>query len=427
MVGLIRRLLILAGGVGVLALLLLGQPRAFTTSAEADIVPGEVLVKFRPGTPAQVVAEVHRQNGGRVKEEIPGIAVQVVLVPPGQERARAAAYARNPNVLFAEPNGIWQAVGFPNDPPNDPRFGDQWGLHNTGQNGGTADADIDAPEAWGISTGSQDIIIAILDTGIDQSHEDLKDKLLADNLNFSGSKTVDDRYGHGTHVAGIAAALTNNDLGVAGTCPACMLLNVKVLNDNGFGSWDAIAKGIVAAADAGAKVINMSLGGYYYSNTVEAAVNYAWGEGAVLVAAAGNDNTDRKLYPAAYEKVIAVGATDNKDQKASFSNYGGWVDIGAPGVSILSTAPDHGNRIWGRGVKYAYGSGTSMATPFVSGVAGLVWARGSCPTNDNGCVRNKIESSADSVGALSNYWTSGRRVNACRAVGGSCPYHPGTP
>jgi thermitase len=264
MVGLIRRLLILAGGVGVLALLLLGQPRAFTTSAEADIVPGEVLVKFRPGTPAQVVAEVHRQNGGRVKEEIPGIAVQVVLVPPGQERARAAAYARNPNVLFAEPNGIWQAVGFPNDPPNDPRFGDQWGLHNTGQNGGTADADIDAPEAWGISTGSQDIIIAILDTGIDQSHEDLKDKLLADNLNFSGSKTVDDRYGHGTHVAGIAAALTNNDLGVAGTCPACMLLNVKVLNDNGFGSWDAIAKGIVAAADAGAKVINMSLGGYYY-------------------------------------------------------------------------------------------------------------------------------------------------------------------
>jgi thermitase len=147
----------------------------------------------------------------------------------------------------------------------------------------------------------------------------------------------------------------------------------------------------------------------------------------VLVAAAGNDNTDRKLYPAAYEKVIAVGATDNKDQKASFSNYGGWVDIGAPGVSILSTAPDHGNRIWGRGVKYAYGSGTSMATPFVSGVAGLVWARGSCPTNDNGCVRNKIESSADSVGALSNYWTSGRRVNACRAVGGSCPYHPGTP
>jgi thermitase len=132
MVGLIRRLLILAGGVGVLALLLLGQPRAFTTSAEADIVPGEVLVKFRPGTPAQVVAEVHRQNGGRVKEEIPGIAVQLVLVPPGQERARAAAYARNPHVLFAEPNGIWQAVDFPNDPPNDPRFEDQWGLNNTG-------------------------------------------------------------------------------------------------------------------------------------------------------------------------------------------------------------------------------------------------------------------------------------------------------
>jgi thermitase len=426
MVGLVRRLLILAGGVGVLALLLLGQPRAFTTSAEADIVPGEVLVKFRPGTPAQVVAEVHRQNGGRVKEEIPGIAVQVVLVPPGQERARAAAYARNPHVLFAEPNGIWQAVDFPNDPPNDPRFGDQWGLNNTGQNGGTADADIDAPEAWDIRTGSQDIIIAILDTGIDQSHEDLKDKLLADNLNFSGSKTVDDRYGHGTHVAGIAAAVTDNRLGVAGTCPACRLLNVKVLNDNGFGSWDAVAKGIVNAADRGAKVINMSLGGYSASKTVEEAVNYAWDKGAVLVAAAGNDNTTSPLYPAAYDNVIAVAATDNQDQKASFSNYGGWVDIGAPGVSILSTAPDHRNRLWIWGVKYAYGSGTSMATPFVSGVAGLVWATGACtdltiPSDRAECVRNKIESSADSVGALSNYWTSGRRVNACRAVGGSCP------
>jgi thermitase len=414
MVGLVRRLLILAGGVGVLALLLLGQPRAFTTSAEADIVPGEVLVKFRPGTPAQVVAEVHRQNGGRVKEEIPGIAVQVVLVPPGQERARAAAYARNPNVLFAEPNGIWQAVDF----PNDPRFGDQWGLHNTGQNGGTADADIDAPEAWVISTDSTGIVVAILDTGIDQSHEDLKDKLLADNLNFSGSKTVDDRYGHGTHVAGIAAAVTNNGLGVAGTCPACRLLNVKVLNDNGFGSWDAIANGIVAAADAGAKVINMSLGGYYYSNTVEAAVNYAWDKGAVLVAAAGNDNTDSPLYPAAYEKVIAVGATDNKDQKASFSNYGDWVDIGAPGVSILSTAPDHRNRLWIWGVKYAYGSGTSMATPFVSGVAGLVWAT-AC--DNNTCVRTAVEGNADRPSGLSGWWPSGGRLNACRAVGGPCP------
>jgi thermitase len=420
MVGSARRLLILLGAVGLLVLLLLGQQGTPTISAEADIVPGEVLVKFRPGTPGQAIADAHRQNGGRVREEIPGIDVQVVLVPPGQERARAAAYARNPNVLFAEPNGLWQAVAI----PDDPRFGEQWGLHNTGQNGGTADADIDAPEAWESTRGSTDIVIAILDTGIDQSHEDLKVKL-AGNLNFSGSKTVDDRYGHGTHVAGIAAAVTNNSLGVAGTCPACRLLNVKVLNDNGSGSWSGIANGIVAAADGGAKVINLSLGGYSASSTVAAAVDYAWGKGAVLVAAAGNDNTSSQLYPAAYDEVIAVAATDNKDQKASFSNYGNWVDIGAPGVSILSTAPDHPNRIWGRGVKYAYGSGTSMATPFVSGVAGLVWATGACTTNS--CVRTAVEGNVDTPSGLSGWWPRGGRLNACRAVGGSCSYQPGTP
>ncbi len=169
----------------------------------------------------------------------------------------------------------------------------------------------------------------------------------------------------------------------------------------------------------------MSLGGYSASSTVEAAVNYAWDKEAVLVAAAGNDNTTDMSYPAAYENVIAVGATDNNDQKASFSNYGDWVDIGAPGVNILSTAPDHSNRLWGRGVKYAYGSGTSMAMPFVAGVAGLIWAKGECTSDD--CVRYKIESSADSVGALFTYWTSGRRVNACTAMGGACSYHPATP
>ncbi len=403
--------------LAVLALALLtGQEGTPGAVAQTDIVPGEVLVKFRPGTPAQAIADAHRQNGGRVKEEIPGIGVQVVQVPPGQERARAAAYARNPNVLYAEPNGVWEVV----DPPNDPRFGEQWGLHNTGQSGGTADADIDAPEAWDTTAGSGTILIAILDTGIDQSHEDLKAKL-AGNVNFSSSRTVDDRYGHGTHVAGIAAAVTNNRLGVAGTCPACKLLNVKVLDDNGFGSWSAIANGIRWAADKGAKVINMSLGGYSASRTVEDAVNYAWGKGVVLVAAAGNDNTDSKLYPAAYDNVIAVAATNNKDEKASFSNYGDWVDIGAPGASILSTAPDHRNRIWGRGVKYAYASGTSMATPFVAGVAGLVWARGTCSTSDNACVRSAVEGNVDTPSALSGLWPSGGRLNACKAMGGSCP------
>jgi thermitase len=199
---------------------------------------------------------------------------------------------------------------------------------------------------------------------------------------------------------------------------------VKVLSDNGSGSWSAIANGIRWAADNGAKVINMSLGGYSASSTVQDAVNYAWGKGVVLVAAAGNDNTTSKLYPAAYDNVIAVAATDRNDRKASFSNYGDWVDIGAPGASILSTTPDHRSRIWGRGVKYAYGSGTSMATPFVAGVAGLVWAS-TCSTN--ACVRSAVEGNVDTPSALSGLWPSGGRLNACKAVGGSCTYHPGSP
>jgi len=163
----------------------------------------------------------------------------------------------------------------------------------------------------------------------------------------------------------------------------------------------------------------MILGGYSASSTVEAAVNYAWDKEAVLVAAAGNDNTTDMSYPAAYENVIAVGATDNNDQKASFSNYGDWVDIGAPGVGILSTAPDHSNRLWGRGVKYAYGSGTSMAMPFVAGVVGLVWATGACTAND--CVRSAVESNVDTPSGLNGWWPGGGRLNACKAVGGTCP------
>jgi thermitase len=386
------------------------------TSAQAptDFAAGEILVKFQPGTPANAIAEAHRQNGGQVQEIIPGINVQVVRVPVGHETDRVAAYARNPNVLFAEVNGLYYAVWV----LNDPRVGEQWQYNNTGQTGGTSDADIDAFEAWDVITGTSTVAIAILDSGIDQSHEDLKSKI-EKNVNFTTSRTVDDKYGHGTHVAGSAAAITNNSLGVAGTCPDCVLYNVKVLSDSGIGFTSWIAKGIIWAADNGARVINMSLGGGG-SSTLESAVNYAWGKGVVLAAAAGNSGTSDPLYPAFYDNVIAVAATDHNDAKASFSNYGAWVDVAAPGVNILSTAPDHRNRIWGSGVKYAMGSGTSMATPHVAGVAGLVWSTSLCSTvdpNDNEaiCVRSRIEDKADGISGTGTYWTKGR-INAHKAV-----------
>ncbi len=388
----------------VLAVLLVALlvPQAGTGPALAtdEFVPGEVLVKFRPGTPGTQVAAAHRQAGGEPRETIPGIDVQVVRVAPGRERAAVEAYRRNPNVAFAEVNGFYSAIQ-ETWTPNDPRYGQQWQYPK-----------IKAPEAWAVITGTSSVAIAILDTGIDQSHEDLKAKIVK-NVNFTTSRTVDDKYGHGTHVAGSAAAVTNNGLGVAGTCPNCILYNVKVLGDDGRGAWSWIANGIVWAANNGAKVINLSLGGSSGSSTVENAVNYAWDKGVVLAAAAGNSGSSSPTYPAFYDKVIAVAATDQKDNKASFSNWGSWVDVAAPGVSILSTAPDHRNRIWGSGVKYAYGSGTSMASPHVAGVAGLVWSTGKCATNS--CVRSRIEKGADKIAGTGTDWAHGR-LNAYNAV-----------
>jgi len=379
-----------------------------------EIVDGEILVKFKPGATGQAIADTHRRGGGQDKEPAGPHGVHVVSVPPGQERVRAAAYRSNPNVEFAEVNGFVYAIGFT---PNDPRYASQWQYENNGANGGVADADIDASGAWQLTMGSSNVAIAILDTGIDQSHEDLRTKIQK-NVNFVAGRKVDDGYGHGTHVAGSAGALTNNNVGVAGTCPSCPLYNVRVLDDRGSGPWSGVANGITWAADNGAKVINMSLGSYSPSQTLEAAVNYAWGKGVVIVAAAGNDGQNWGFYPAAYPNVISVAATDNRDNRASFSNYGSnWVTIAAPGANILSTATDHSSALFRTGPKYGTLSGTSMATPHVAGVAALVWSTGLCG-NNNGCVRTRLQETADKIAGTGEFWIHGR-LNACRAVGGT--------
>ncbi len=416
---------VLAGSFVLLLVLQSAQGPQSLASAQPliDFEPGEILVKFRPGTSPQGVSEAYRQNGVQEKAVIPGIDVKVLSVPVGRERSQVTALERNPNVLFAEVNGRYHAVDHGTSAyPNDSRFHDQWQYRNTGQNGGTTDADIDAYEAWtrdGGTKGNGNGPIAILDTGIDLSHEDLRgnSKKVDKDINFTTSSTTEDKYGHGTHVAGTAGSKTNNNsTGVSGTCPDCPLYNVKVLGDNGSGNWSWIANGITWSADpvrGASKVINMSLGSSGASSTVELAVNYAWGQGVVVVAAAGNDGNSSMFYPAAYTNVIAVAATDRNDAKASFSNYGAWVDVAAPGKDILSTAPDHANRIWKRGVTYGTISGTSMASPHVAGVAGLVWSTGTCSGSE--CVRNIIEQSADKIVGTGSYWRSGR-VNACRAV-----------
>lgn len=321
------------------------------------------------------------------------------MVPKGQAKDKAKAYGLNAKVVYAEPDFVAQVV----DSPDDPGFGNQWGM-----------VKVEAAQAWEITTGSSNINIAILDTGVDLDHPDLADKLIS-NINFSNSGTTDDVYGHGTHVAGIAAAITDNGVGVAGLGYNSTIMNVKVLSDIGAGLYSWIASGIIWAADNGAEIINMSLGGPSESSTLEEAINYAWNKGVVVVAAAGNNGDTTPMYPAYYTNCIAVAATDANDARASFSNYGDWVDVAAPGASIYSTLKN-GN--------YGYLSGTSMASPHVAGLAALVLTTVSDANGDgklNNEVRSRIEATCDDIGINGIGYG---RINAAQAVGGE-PVPPG--
>jgi len=392
-VKLVRIILIL----GLIAsLLLLAAPALGAGNGNAqNFAPDRVLVKFKAGTDEAARHAIHSRHGGSVIGEIPQLGIQVVRIPAGKALEKATGYRGEKAIEFAEPDFVAEAIGV----PNDPYLTNQWGVTK-----------IQAPQAWDVTTGDESIKIAILDTGVDQDHEDLASKIVA-NKNFSSSGTVDDRYGHGTHVAGIAAASTNNGVGIAGVGYNCAIMNVKVLDDTGSGYYSWIANGIIWAADNGAKVISMSLGGSLASSTLESAVNYAWSKGVVLVAAAGNDGKTTPVYPAYYANCIAVAATDQNDVKASWSNYGSWVDVAAPGVNIFSTLPNHTNKI---GIlNYGSLSGTSMATPQVAGLAGLVWATPYGTSNTN--VRSRVESTADPIAGTGTYWQYGR-INAYKAV-----------
>lgn len=279
--------------------------------------------------------------------------------------------------------------------PNDPYFSQQWGPQK-----------IQAPAAWAFSTSSPNVKIAVLDTGIDLNHQDLFGKVLT-SVNYSSSSTTSDVYGHGTHVSGSATAITNNNIGIAGVGGSSPLINVKVLDDSGSGTWDGVASGIVWAADNGANIINMSLGSTSATSAVESAVNYAWGKGVLIAAAAGNNGNTTPFYPAYYANSIAVAATDSNDQLASFSNRGDWVDVAAPGVNILSSLP---------GNQYASWNGTSMATPHVSGLAALLWTK-VIDTNGDGFINDEvricIQDNADNIGISG---IGNGRINAYRAV-----------
>jgi thermitase len=334
-----------------------------------------------------------------VKETIPGIGVQVVTVPKGQAMARVKAYSSNARVAYAEPDFVVQAAGA----PDDPYLSEQWALTM-----------VKAADAWGITVGRPDVTVAILDTGIDLDHPDLASKIIS-NVNFTTSPTVDGICSHGTHVAGIAAACTNNGIGIAGLGYSSSLMNVKVIGDDGLGYYSWVTKGVIWAADNGARVINLSLGGSSASSTLESAVNYAWNKGVVVVAAAGNDGNSTPCYPAYYTNCIAVAATDWCDNLASWSNRGDWVDVAAPGRYIYSTVANN---------SYDYMGGTSMASPHVAGLAALVFTVAT-DTNGNGRlndeVRARIQATCDDIGVSG---IGAGRINAYKAVAGGTTIPP---
>ena len=314
-----------------------------------DYVADEVLVGITSRNPSSDLLQFLESHGAEVIAELPELGVLQIRVPAGQVLWFVTNLGELPGVAYAEPNYYIQMV---DTIPSDPGWANQYGP-----------AAIRAPQGWDLSTGSAAVTIAILDTGVDLGHPDVAGKIVPGYDFVNNDAVPQDDNGHGTHVAGIAAALANNGIGIAGISWGARLMPVKVLNAGGSGTYANAAAGVVWAADQGAQIINLSLGGSLPSSVLEDAVIYAYDKGATLVAASGNAGSNLVLYPARYPQVIAVAATDSANNRAGFSNYGAEIDMAAPGVSIYSTTLGGG---------YGYRSGTSMAAPMVAGAAAIL-------------------------------------------------------
>ncbi len=397
-------------------------------AAQANYDPHTVIVKYVPGTSAgERDGLLGRLGASGAVATIKGVGAQVVRVS-GDPAAAAAELNRSPDVLYAEPNEILRTQAV----PDDPRFGELYGLDNNGQTGGSADADVDAPEGWDLAglaafpaTGG--VRVGIVDTGIDQTHPDLAGKTAAcaqsrGLLIFAGQiseGSCADDNDHGTHVAGTIAANADNGIGVAGVAFDAQLVICKALGGPlGTGTTADVANCIGWVHEQGAKVISMSLGGGA-STTLRSAVTNAWEGGgpggSVIVAAAGNDGDATVNYPAGYPEAVSVAATDASDARADFSNANADVEVAAPGVDVLSTVPGGG---------YEAFSGTSMATPHAAGVTAVLWQLD--PGAAASTIRSRLDAAVDDLGTPGRDASFGfGRVNLCKAAGGSCAYSGG--
>jgi len=343
----------------------------------AKYVSDEVIVRLQPGATMEAIQPFAGGHSLRALKDLGPLNALLLQVPPGKVSEIVAVLSRAPAVIFAEPNYLVHAAVIT---PSDPDWPNQYGP-----------ALIQAPQAWTITTGASAVSIAVIDTGVDLNHPDLADKIWNNPDEIPNNGVDDDQdgyvddwrgwdfvnsdnnpqddYGHGTHVAGIAAAASNNAVGIAGIAWGARIMPLKILDSQGDGANSDLALAMHWAADHGAQVINLSLGDPALDPIMEEAVNYAVAHGAVVIAAAGNSGYSGVLYPAAYANAIAVAATDASNHVAGFSSVGPQVDVAAPGVSIYST-------YWSAtgGSTYNTLSGTSMATPHVAGVAALLAA-----------------------------------------------------
>jgi len=363
---------------------------------------GRILVKFKPDVSAESVAAAVSAYGAREIRSTEAIGLhQLQILSNVSVEELVYALERNPDVEFAEPDYAFRIT----DTPNDPYFKNQYALANSGQEIGTggpkgkANADIRATAGWGETKGTGETIIAIVDSGVDLLHPDIKNKIKSSGRDFANDDfDATDDNGHGTHVAGIAAADTNNNIGIAGVAWDCKILPVKATDEEGEGYYSWMIDGIIWAANNGADVINISLGGDSSSNSLRDALKYAYDRGVVISASAGNDGSS-VLYPAAYDAYcLAVAATDYNDTRTSWSNFGSQIDVAAPGERVLSLVPTwYPEKIWldPSAIPYGYGGGTSMAAPHVAGLAALI--KSLKPWLEAEEIMNVIRYSADDV------------------------------
>lgn len=381
-------------------------------SSQVRFVPDEILVKFKPSLSIQAIESTIKAYQSKNKGRIPRIHVYLLQIPEySTVEEMVFVLSQNPDVEYVEPNYIFHI----SVTPNDFYFRYQYALSNTSQRvapvdipgapTGKLEADIKATNAWDETLGTEEVIIAVIDTGVDLDHRDIKNKLVSSGKDYcNNDDEADDDQGHGTHVAGIAAAETNNDEGIAGVAWNCKILPIKVFDKTGDADTKDITEAIIWAADQGAGVISMSFGGKVgfgknVSQTIEDSLKYAFNKNIILVSATGNTGEDIVYYPASSEYTLAVAATDSNDLRPSWSNYGPEVDVAAPGDWIVSLYPEDLSIPLGF-APYAWWSGTSMSVPHVSGLAALIKSIKPWLTSTE--IMNIIRYSADDINSADN-------------------------